>query len=172
MIGSVEASLSSLYTHGLMAQAQQQLTGPAPEPGRLPLSRDAFTAMEPTPSLTLNADALKAQEAALELLDRVFTAANQVMQELSPVWEARQALGANPEPEMAAEAELLDHRIRHMLQNSHYDHVALFDLSRVNLQTLENVMKQPPETSRIELFSPAIRARVTEAFEQAFDLYA
>jgi hypothetical protein len=172
MIGSLETSLSSLNTHGLMAQAQQQLTGPAAEAGRLPLSRDAVAPVDPAPSLQLNADALKAQEAALELLDGVFAAANGVMQQLAPVWEARQSLGAVPEPEMAPQAELLDHRIRDLLQNSRFDGAPLFDLARINPQTLEGVLKQPPETSRIELFSPAIRACVTEAFEQAFDLYA
>jgi hypothetical protein len=172
MISSLETSLSSLNTHGLMAQAQQQLTGPTAEPGRLPLSCDAVAPVEPAPSLLLNAEALKAQEEALSLLDRVFSAANAVFTELLPLWEARQSLGPTPEPAMAAHAELIDHRLRDLMQNSRFEGAALFDLGQVNAETLGNLLRQPPQTSRIELFSAELRSRLTDAFERAFDVYA
>lgn len=166
MTGSLETSLSSLNTHGLLAQAQQQLSGPIAEAGRLPLSRDAVAPVEPTPSLTLNADALKAQEAALELLDRVFSAANAVLAEVSPLWELQAA-------QMLNEGEpVRNEPIRDMLQSARFEGKPLFDLSRVNFATLEDILKQPPETSRIELFSPEVRRWITDAFEEAFDLYA
>lgn len=167
MIGNLETSLSSLQTHGMMAQAQQALTGPLGEAGRLPVSRDAVPPIDRTPSLTLNADALKAQEAALSLLDRVFAAANTVFQQVAPLWESRSAAEPLGEGE-----NLADYRIRDLLQNTRFEGAPLFDLGRVNAQTLGELLRQAPETSRIELFSPEVRSQITEAFDQAFDLYA
>ena len=171
MIGSLETSLSSLNTHGLMAQAQQALVGQAGQGGQLPVVGQGILPNQPSPSLILGADALKAQEVALDMLDRVFSAANAVFQQVLPLWESRSAV--MPAAEVGTEGEeVVDYRIRELLQSARFEGAPLFDFSRVNAQTLEGILKQPPETSRIELFSPVVRGRLTEAFEQVFDLYA
>lgn len=172
MIGSLETSLSSLNTHGLLAQAQQVLVGQSPIQGQFPLTRDAVIEVRPTPSLTQNADALKSQEEALNLLDSVFSAANAVLQQVSPLYASRQALGETPATEVAAQAELIDHRIRDLLQNATFEGAKLFDPASVNSASLEGILKEPPQASRISLFSPEVRARLSDAFERAFDLYA
>ncbi|MBY0355963.1 MAG: hypothetical protein K2Q12_09595 [Rickettsiales bacterium] len=171
MTSTIETSLSSLTTHGILAQAQQLLQGQtAGESSALPIAKPL--AQPTSTSLTQNADALKAQESALSLLNEVLSAAQAVFAQVTPLFETQQTLGDPPAIESLAQAEQVDDRIRELLQSANFQGSRLFDLSRVNAQTLPNILNAGFSDGPIALFSSEIRTQLTDRFEQAFDLYA